>query len=60
MKTPGIVIAGITSGVGKTTISTAIIQGLLKRGKGSTIQNRTRLYRSILSQHDFKTQIKKS
>ena len=32
MKTPGIVIAGITSGVGKTTISTAIIQGLLKRG----------------------------
>jgi cobyrinic acid a,c-diamide synthase len=32
MKTPGIVIAGITSGVGKTTISTAIIEGLLKRG----------------------------
>ncbi|HKO65651.1 MAG TPA: cobyrinate a,c-diamide synthase [Candidatus Nitrosocosmicus sp.] len=32
MKTPGIVVAGITSGVGKTTISTAIIQGLLKRG----------------------------
>jgi len=32
MKIPGIVIAGVTSGVGKTTISTAIIQGLLKRG----------------------------
>ena len=32
MKIPGIVIAGITSGVGKTTISIAIIQGLLKRG----------------------------
>jgi len=32
MKTPGIVIAGITSGVGKTTISIAIMQGLLKRG----------------------------
>jgi cobyrinic acid a,c-diamide synthase len=32
MKTPGIVIAGITSGVGKTTISIAIIQGLLERG----------------------------
>ena len=32
MKTPGIVIAGITSGVGKTTISIAIIQGLLRRG----------------------------
>jgi len=32
MKTPGIVVAGITSGVGKTTISTAIMQGLLKRG----------------------------
>jgi cobyrinic acid a,c-diamide synthase len=32
MKTPGIVVAGITSGVGKTTISIAIMQGLLKRG----------------------------
>ncbi len=32
MKTPGIVIAGITSGVGKTTISIAIIQGLLRKG----------------------------
>jgi cobyrinic acid a,c-diamide synthase len=32
MKTPGIVIAGITSGVGKTTISIAIIQGLLRLG----------------------------
>ena len=32
MKTPGIVIAGISSGVGKTTISTAVIQGLLKKG----------------------------
>ena len=32
MKTPGIVIAGITSGVGKTTISIAIIHGLLRLG----------------------------
>ena len=32
MKTPGIVIAGISSGVGKTTISTAVILGLLKKG----------------------------
>jgi cobyrinic acid a,c-diamide synthase len=32
MKIPGIVIAGTTSGVGKTTISMAIMYGLEKRG----------------------------
>ncbi len=32
MKIPRIVLAGVTSGVGKTSITTAIIYGLQKKG----------------------------
>ena len=32
MKTPGIVLSGVTSGVGKTTITMAIIHGLQRKG----------------------------
>jgi cobyrinic acid a,c-diamide synthase len=32
LKTPGVILAGVTSGVGKTTIAMAIIHGLQKKG----------------------------